>query len=234
MKKVILQSMIRQGTGKEYNKKLRAKGEVPAVVYKRGTDSITLQVEARELFRILHTSAGENVIITLQIKSEGKQSMDDKTVIVKEVQHDPVKGDVLHVDFNEISLTEKIVVNIPVHTKGEAERAQIDEGVVDHPGKEIEIECLPTEIPEKIEVYVGKMKIGDSVRARDLTVPEGIKVLTDPDLTIVSVVPPHVEKPAEEGVEGAEITEPEVIREKKSEEGEEEGEDKPESAAKKE
>jgi len=230
MEKVILKSEIRETTGKEYANKLRKEGRVPSVVYHKGEDTIPLIVDAKELHHVLHTSAGENVIITLQFTDQVKKEK-DKTVVVKEVQHDPVKDDVLHIDFNEISLTETLTVNVPVKTKGEAAGVKEEEGILEHILWELEVECLPTEIPENIEIDVSELRIGDSVQAKDLTIPAGVKLLTDPEQMVVSCVPPKIEEevPEEELAEG-EAAEPEVITERKPE-----GEDAPaEEGAKKE
>jgi large subunit ribosomal protein L25 len=141
-------------------------------------------------------------------------------VIIKEIQHHPIRDQILHVDFQEISLTEKLTVEVPIATKGEAEGVVKEEGVLEHVLWEVKVECLPTDIPEKIELEVTNMKIGDSVLVKDLQVPPGVKILDDAEQTVISVTPPYVEKPAEE-VAAEEITEPELIREKKEKEEEE-------------
>lgn len=219
MEKVILNATSREELGKQASKRLRRLGSIPAVVYKKGKETLPVKVESKELFHVLHTSAGENVIITLKVKGGAKESkpVKSKTVIIKEIQYEPIKGDILHLDLNEISLTEKITVNVPIEVKGEPQGVKADGGVFDHPTKELQVECLPTDIPERIEVHVEELKIGDSIRVKDLVVPADVKVLTDPELTVLSVMPPHVEKPAEEVAE-EEIAEPEVIMEKKPEE----------------
>ncbi|MFH1645095.1 MAG: 50S ribosomal protein L25/general stress protein Ctc [Candidatus Omnitrophota bacterium] len=214
MGKIVLNAVIREDEmGKEACNRLRRSGLVPAIVYKKGHKAVAIKVDEKELFRVLNTSAGENAIITLKI-SDGK-AVKDKTVIVKESQHNPIKDNVVHVDFHEISLKERIVVCIPVETKGEPEGVKNDGGVLDHVLKELEVECLPTDIPEKIDVSVEVMKIGDSLRVKDLSVPETVKVLTDAEQTVVSVMAPKSEEEAEEGAAEEAITEPEVIREKK-------------------
>jgi len=217
MDKVILSAEIREEFGKEANKKLRNSNIVPAVAYKKGKETVSLKVDGKELFHILHTSAGENVIITLKVKDSAK----DRTVIIKDIQYDHIRGDVLHVDFHEISLTEKITVSVPIETKGEPEGVKVEGGVLDHPMKDVQVECLPTEIPEKIDIHVEELKINDSIKVSDLELPEGVKVLSDPEATVVSVMPPRAEEEEteEEALEG-ESQEPEVIREKKPEEGE--------------
>ena len=227
MEKVILKADERTATGKKIAKDLRNKGLVPANVYRGGKDALSLQLVNDEFNEVLHTKAGENVIITLKI-SGGK--VKDKTVLIKEIQRDPVKDSVLHVDFNEISLTDTLKINVPIASKGEPEGVKKDGGILEHIMWEIQVECLPTEIPEKIEVDVSGLKIGDAIYVKNITVPAGVKVLADPELIALIVKPPKVEAPKVEAVaEGA--AEPELIR-KKKEEAAEEGEAAPKEAEK--
>ncbi|MDD5505002.1 MAG: 50S ribosomal protein L25 [Candidatus Omnitrophica bacterium] len=220
MEKIILKVNTREALGKEAGRRLRKEGLIPAVVYKKAKQSMPITVGIKDLVPILRTSAGENVIITLEVLSDAgsKKPAAEKTVIIKEIQYHPVKGDILHCDFQEISLTEKIKVNIPIEARGESGGVRSDGGIFDFPIKELNIECLPTDIPEKIFVDVHEMKIGDAVRVKDLKLPAAITVLSDPEQTVVSVVPPEAEKPAEEEPEAAaEKAEPEVIKQKKPE-----------------
>ena len=233
MEKVTLKAEIREEFGKEAGSRTRKAGMVPAVVYKKASKALSLTVDARELFHVLHTTAGANVIIALNIVSKDKAKK-DRTVIIKEIQYHPIRGDVLHLDFHEISLTDKITVNIAIETKGEPEGVKADGGTLDHPLKELSIECLPTEIPERIDVHVEPLMIGDTIRVKDLDIPDGITVLSDLEQTVCSVVPPKVEEEiTDEEAASEEAAEPEVIREKKQEEGQEPAE-KPSSAAEKE
>ncbi len=233
MDKIILNTQARETIGKGACKKLRQKDMIPAVVYKQGQKTLSIQVETAEFIHALHTSAGENAIITLEFPSSkketpaGKQtgktkgSAGAKTVIIKEIQYHPIKENILHVDFQEISLTEKITVNVPIVLKGESVGVKTDGGVLEHITKELEVECLPTQIPEKIELNVEQMKIGDIVHIKELATPAEIKVLTDSEQAVVSVSPPAKEEeilPPEEAAEEAQ--EPEVIAEKKVEERE--------------
>jgi large subunit ribosomal protein L25 len=218
MEKMMLKAQLRTELGKEGCQRLRNQGIIPAVVYKKEQQTLSLGISAKDMFQILHTSAGENVIITLEIATEDKGSVQEKTVIVKELQYHPIKGDILHIDFHEISLTEKIKVDIPIETKGEPAGVKSDGGILDHPIKELSIECLPSNIPEKIYVQVGNMKIGDSIRVRDLEIPSGVTVLDDLEQTVVSVVPPEAEpEEPEEGFLAEQDKEPEVINQKKPE-----------------
>jgi len=222
MKEIAMDVRIRKEKGKEACKGLRERGFIPAVIYGKGEESLHLECDKGELFKILHTRAGENVVVNLKISSDGQ--IISKTALVKEVQHDPLKGEVLHVDFNHISLTQLIRVEVPVEAKGESKGVK-EGGVLEHILWQVEVECLPTQIPEKIDVRVDALDIGDSIHVRELIVPTGVKILTDPEMAVISVEPPKVEKPAEEEVE-EEAAEPEVIREKPAAPEEEEKEEK--------
>jgi large subunit ribosomal protein L25 len=217
MEKVILKVEARARSGKRIAKDLRNKKMIPAIVYKDGKDALKLQLVAKDMVEILHTKAGENVIVTLKISGADAKTK-DKTVVIKEIQREPIKGGILHVDFNEISLTESLKVGVPLSAHGEPEGKK-DGGMLEHIMWELQIECLPTNIPEKIEVDVSKLKIGDAIHVKDIVVPEGVKIITDPELIAMIVKPPKVEVPKEET--GAEaVTEPELIRKKKEAEEE--------------
>ena len=229
MEKVILKAEVRKETGKRTAKDLRAKGMIPANVYKGGKDATSLTVSNVVLKEILHTKAGENALITLKI-SGADTAAKDKTVLIKEIQRHPVSDDILHVDFNEISLTETLKVSVPLVAKGEAVGVKVDGGILEHVLRELTVECLPTALPEKIEVNVADLKIGGHVLVKDIFVPEGVKVLNDGELIALVVKAPKVEVPKEEAaVPGAE--EPELIRKKKEDADEEEGAPAPKDAA---
>ena len=222
MERVQLKCELRKETGKKYTKQLRKRDFIPAVVYKEGKETVPLRLHEKDLLTALHTKAGENVLINLEIGDGPKGKGKGRVVIIKEVQHHPIRDEILHIDFQEISLTEKLTIDVPIVAKGEAEGVVKEEGVLEHVMWEVKVECLPTDIPEKIEVDVTNMKIGDSVLIKDLQTPAGVKILDDPEQRVIAVEPPHVEKPAEEVV-AEEITEPELIREKKEKEDLEEG-----------
>lgn len=222
MEKVILKADIRSQTGKRAAKDLRNQGEIPANVYKGGKEALSLKVASKSMEEALHTTAGENVIITLEIS--GGDNVKDKTVLIKEIQREPIRNQMLHVDFNEISLTEVLKVDVPLVSHGESVGVKIDGGTLEHVMRELHVECLPTAIPEKIEVEVSALKIGDAVYVKDVVVPDGVKVLNDPELIVMIVKSPKVEVPVEAAVAGA-VEEPELIRKKKEEEAEE-GEEK--------
>jgi len=234
MEKIMLNVEMREGSGKTSAKDLRNKKLIPAVVYKGGKDALKLQLAAVDMTKVLHTKAGENVIVTLKIGGADPKTK-DKTVVIKEIQREPIKGQILHIDFNEISLTETLKVNVPLSAHGEPEGKK-EGGTLEHIMWELQVECLPTDIPEKIEIDVSKLKIGDAIYVKNITVPASVKVLTDPELIAMIVKPPKVEAPKEEiGAEAS--VEPELIRKKKEiEEGAEEAkkEETPKAADKKE
>ena len=232
MKQVTLSAETRTEIGKQKNKHLRETGFVPAVVYRHGKNTVPLKVARQELHRVLHTERGENVVISLTVSGEPKAKQKERLVMIKEIQHEPLHGSIIHVDFHEISLSEKLKVNIPIEAKGESIGAKQDGGVLEHTLREVEAECLPTEIPDRLVIDVTALNVGDSLHVRDLVVPEGVRILSDLELTIFTVKPPFVEK-VEEAVPGAEVTEPEVIKQKKVEEGAEETEATKKGAEKK-
>lgn len=219
MEKISLTAKIREELGKEAVKKLRHQGLIPAVVYK-GKNSLNIKVSSKDLWKILHTKAGENVIVDLTVEGAAKKA--SRTTVLKEIQYHPIKEDILHVDFNEISLTEVLTVKVSVAVKGEPEGIK-EGGVLEHVLWEIEIECLPAQIPENIPVDVSGLKIGDAILVKDLQIPSEIKVISDPETTVITLAVPHVEEPEEGAAEG-EMVEPEVIMEKKTEEEEAAGE----------
>jgi large subunit ribosomal protein L25 len=201
----------RTTTGMRPVRRLRLEGWVPGVVYGRDMQPLSIQVNDRELSRLLHSASGEHTLVTLKM-ADGQSW--EKPALVQDVQHHPVDGHVLHVDFHAIVLTERIKIKIPIELKGEPVGVKQEGGILEHFLREIEIECLPTEIPAHVEFDVSELKIGDTIHVKDLAAPAGAKILTDPEGAIASVQLPKVEKPEEEA---AAATEPEVIREKKDE-----------------
>ena len=212
MEKIKLNSAIREASGTGGAKQLRNDGKVPAVVYKSGKVGLNICADKKELWNALHTDAGENALITLDITGGTKPAK--KTVIVQEIQLDPLSDEILHVDFHEISLKEKIKVKVPVQIKGEAEGVK-EGGVLNQVLWDMEVECLPTDIPEHIIIKVNDLKVNDAIHVKEVNVPEGSKFLDDAENVVVAVVPPQAEEPeeVEEAVEEVEAgSEPEVIK----------------------
>ncbi len=213
MEEIFLDAQLRQETGRGKVNDLRQAGFIPAVIYGEGAKSQAIKISGHQLIQLLHQHRLENAIINLKIDDEKKQK--PRSCIIKEIQYHPVRGNIVHVDFNEISLTKVIKVNVPVVAKGEPAGVKQDGGSLEHILWEIEVECLPTEIPKEFEVDVSALKIGDSMHIKDLQVAPNIKVLNDPQSVILSVAAPIKEGVVVEAVEGEAPQEPEVIKEKK-------------------
>ncbi len=204
--------------GKGAARSLRRSNMIPAVIY-RGGDSMPIKIPKAEITKFINTTAGEQVMVKLQF-SDGE----NKFALMKDFQVDPVKRDLLHADFFEVSLTEKVRVIVHVTTVGEPIGVKRDGGVLQHVLREIEVECLPDKIPGHIKVDISNLGIGQSFHVSDIKLGEEIKILTDPDGVIANVVAPVTEEVAKpEEVAAAETTaEPEVIKKGKKEEAEEE------------
>lgn len=215
MEQISLKATVRQEKGKQALKKLRQGGKLPAVVYHRGEAPVEISLEAKEFSRLAHAAAGENLLINLTIEKDKKGK--GRPVIVKEIQHHPVKRNILHVDFNEISMNEKLIVEVEIVAVGEPIGVKQDGGMLDHPLRMIKIQCLPADIPKHIDVDVSGLQLNQSIHVRDLKLSDKIKVLTDAEMLLLQVKK-HEEK-VEEPVEAA-TQEVEVIREKKVEDGE--------------
>ncbi len=248
MQKVILEAQVRPEQGKSKAKLLRRSGFIPAVLYVAGKDSQSVKLSRHDFLRFIHQYHLESTVINLKIgpaslekdfskghvRNTKASEKEDKvkaqksrtvTVLVKDVQYDPVKEDIIHIDFQEISLTSKIKVNVGIVSKGEPVGVKQEGGTLNHLLWELEVECLPTQIPKEIPVDVSQLKIGDVIHVRDLTLPADVKVINDPESLVFSLEHPIKEEeiaPAAAAAEGEEPTEPEVIKEKKEipEEGE--------------
>jgi len=225
MNELHLDAEVRSGAGKSVTRKMRTAGNVPGILYGLEDKPVMLGINSRTLHKMLHSASSENVLVDLAI---GKSNA--VKVLLKDVQHHPVTNKVVHVDFQRVDLTKKIIIAVPVHLIGVADGVRSGGGVQEFIMRELEVSCLPTDIPTHIEVDVSKLGIGDAVHVSDLQLDK-IEIVSDPHRTIVSVQPPTVTKLPEagEGVEGAEAEEakePEVIAEKKAEERQKEKDDK--------
>jgi large subunit ribosomal protein L25 len=222
MEEIFLDVQAREDTGRGKVKDLRGKGFIPAVLYAQGKESLSIKVSHSDFLKLVHQHRIESAVINLKVKDDKKQKA--RPCLIKEIQYEPVHGDILHVDFNEISLTKTIKVNVPVVAKGEPAGVKQEGGSLEHILWEIEIECLPTDIPKGIDIDVSQLKIGDSIHIKDITFPSGVKVLNDPSAIVLSVAAPMKEEVVAAPVEGEVSQEPEVIKEKKEvpAEGEEE------------
>ena len=218
MAKVMLKAELRPEITKQTRKKSRRDGNIPAVVYASGKESAPVQISSYEFGKLAHGEHGgslESVIVDLEV-SDGKKTSTRHTII-KEIQHHPIKGEILHIDFNEISMTQKIHTHIPVIAVGES-AGEHQGGICEQIMREIEVACLPTDMPESIKINVEELEIGDSIHISQIDLGEKVEILNDAQQTVFTVLAPR--KIEEEEVEEVEegLEEPEVIGEKPDEE----------------
>lgn len=213
MERITINAEKRKEFGKGAARNLRRKNMIPAILY-RGGDSLPVKFSQKELAQFINTTAGEQVMVTLQF-ADGES----KLALVKDYQLDPIKGELLHADFFEVSLTEEIKVTVHIAAVGEPIGVKRDGGILQYLLRKIEVECLPDRIPGHIKIDISGLEIGQSLHVSDLKLGEGIKVLTDPDEVIVNIIAPVVEEVAPVEVAAApEVAEPEVIKKGKKEE----------------
>jgi large subunit ribosomal protein L25 len=228
----VLDAVERTQRGKNEARRLRVTGKIPAVVYGDKEGGRAIAVDPKTLSKILRTELGANTLI--QLKLDGGR---DTRVLVKEYQIDPVTHQLLHADFYRVAMDKVIRVTVTVVPRGEPKGVKQQGGVLDIVHRQIEIECLPADIPEHIEVDVTEMMVGQSVRVRDVAANAKWKALSDPDMMLVHVIIPKVEEvpvtpDAAAAAASAVPAEPEVIKKGKKEEAE--GEEAAAAPAKKE
>jgi large subunit ribosomal protein L25 len=218
MEQVNLEGFLRESSGKGPARTLRREGNIPAVFYGPDTETIPIFVSKAPLGKIFKKQIGENTLYQLTIKGNNQELV--KTVMLKELQKTPLDREILHADFYEVSLTKKIDISVGLKVVGKAPGVE-NGGFLQEISRELEVRCLPTVIPNYIEVDVSTLEIGDSLHVRDLKLPEGIEVLSDAHLTLITVVPPVEEKAAP--AEAAPESEVEVVDKKGKAKAEEEG-----------
>jgi large subunit ribosomal protein L25 len=220
MADIVVAAENRTETGKNVNRRLRTRGLIPGVLYGSKKEAVPLAVSPKEITTILRSKTGENTLFDLEIGGSRRR------VILKEFQVEPIKGQLIHADFYEVALDKPIEVKVHIEVTGIPVGVKVEGGLLDHVTREVEVSCLPADIPEKISIDVSELGMGKAVRVSDLKVPDKVTMLSEPDLVIVHVVAPRAEEevaaavaPVEgEAVAGAE---PEVIKKGKPvEEGE--------------
>ena len=218
-----LEAVKREGRGKNEANRLRASGRIPAVVYgtkKEGTapEGVALAVDPKAVLRILHSESGANTLINLRV--DGTEAR----VMVKEYQLDPITHQLLHADFYQLAMDRAITVTVPIVLKGESRGVKQQGGIIDFVTREIEVQCLPTDIPEHIDVDVSELMLNQSIRLKELPQNPKWKAITDGETMIVHVVMPKAEESAQsaEAAAPAASSEPEVIKKGKEEKDEKE------------
>jgi len=220
MKSVALNAFPRSLGRRPGAKRLRAAGRIPAIIYGRQAQPQKLEVIAKEMENLIHHSLSENLLVDLEVKEDARPK---RLALVQEVQHHALSGQVLHVDFHEVAEDEKVTVNVPVETVGEAEGVKNAGGVLEHVLFKIRVRGLPKDLPEIITVDVTHLSIGQSIHLGEIKAPSGVEIIGDKQISVISVAAPRTEE--EEAAEAAEAAaasagDVEMIKEKK-EEGEE-------------
>lgn len=220
MEHLMLEVKKRDNSGKQACRKIRKSGFVPAVVYGLEEEPMPIEVAFGDI-ESARRAGGEHAVIDLKITSGGD---DERTVpvIVRAEQFHPARGELLHVDFYRVNLKKEITSEVPLESFGEPAGHKFG-GILEHSLRELEVKCLPDKLPEKIEVDVSSLNIGDSLHVSDITAPEGVEILNEPEMMVLSLIPPRLEEEAEVEEAAEEGAEPEVITEKKEAEEAEEG-----------
>src|SRR5215472_8123495 len=221
MKSVALNAFPRTLGRRAGAKQLRTAGRIPAIIYGRQAKPQNLEVDAKEMENLIHHSVSENLLVDLSVKDDGRAK---RLALVQEVQHHPLNGKILHVDFHEVAENEKVIVKVPVETTGEAEGVKTGGGVLEHVLFKISVRALPKDLPEIITVDVTRLNIGQAIHLGEIQAPPNVEIIGDKNIPVIAVAAPRTEE--EEAAEAAAAAaavpgEVEMIKEKK--EGEEEG-----------
>jgi len=230
-KRLGIKAKVRSEIGGRRPRRIRASGRVPAILYGSGTAQ-ALELNGREIAEALHGSSSESVLVDLMVETEGGTTT-KKMALIREVQHDPLRDTIEHVDFHQVEENKKLRVEVPVHEIGEAVGVRTGGGILDHALRALRVECLPKDLPERIDVDVSALEVGQAIHVGEVKLPAGVTVLNAKELPVFMVLLPTVEEEVKPVAEGA-PTEPEVIREKKDVEGEAGAAPEKKDAAKKE
>jgi large subunit ribosomal protein L25 len=206
----------RDGTGKQAARRLRRQGVVPAIVY-GGAEPVAVTVDPKAVLRMLVGHEGTTQLLTLKLDGESG----GRLAIIRAMQFDPVTERLLHVDLQEVAADRPITVRVGVHPVGEAVGVRDTKGILSLVLHEVQVSCLPTAIPERIDADVSALAIGDVLTIGNLTVPAGVRILNDPGQAVATVSPPMAEEVVAPAVTAAVTAEPEVLTERKPKEGEE-------------
>ena len=220
MELIELKTNIRTTTGNGPARRLRQKGQIPAVLYGPGTESVLLSVNISDIDMVLKKGRIGQALLNLVIPDNGETSI--KTVMVKELQIQPVSRNFLHIDFYEVAMDRKIMVNVPVTTTGKAKGVELG-GILQIIRRELEVQCFPLDVPKSIELDITDLDIGDSIHVGDISLQSGIEFLGEENFTVVTIVTPKIEEEEEPVEEEAEEGEAVIAEEgeEKSESGDE-------------
>lgn len=209
-KDITVAAQPRTSRGKNEARRQRVQNLSPAVIYGAGKDAVAVSVSPKEVEKILHSASGRNTIFNLDI-----QGVENTPVMIVDTQRDPIKERLLHVDLLRVDLSKPIIVNIPIHLKGDPKGVKLQGGTLEVVTREISVQCLPDDIPEHITISVAEMMVGDGLRAGDVPLTGSMKLVGHAEQVIAHVVGVKAEEPAAEAAAGA--AEPEVIKKGKKE-----------------
>lgn len=219
MEKIVLTAQIREKAGKGVARSLRRNQMVPAVLYSHGK-SMPIAMGNKDVTKVLNAEGGEHALISLKL--DGAKDKAERLALIKDYQMDPINGALIHVDLMEVAMNEKVKVSVAVHIVG-ASIGVKEGGIFQYGARNLEIECLPNQIPDSIEVDIAALKINESLHVRDIKVAEGVKILTDPDATVATIQPPISDAKLEAmltataPVAAVETGEPELVKKPKKE-----------------
>jgi large subunit ribosomal protein L25 len=215
MKSVALNASVRTLGRRAGAKSLREAGRVPAVIYGRATKPQNLEVNAREIGDLIHEAASENLLVDLAVKDDARPK---RLALVQEIQHHPLSGKLVHVDFHEVAENEKVTIMVPVETSGEAAGVKTDGGVLEHVLFKIKVRAFPKDLPEVITVDVTNLKIGDAIHLGEIPAPAGTEIMGDKHIPVIAVSAPRTEEEEAAAAAAAGVPgEVEMIKEKKEE-----------------
>jgi large subunit ribosomal protein L25 len=218
MEKIALTAQIREKAGKGIARSLRRNQMVPAVLYSHGK-STPIAMGNKDVTRVLNTEGGEHALISLKL--DGSKEQGTRMALIKDYQMDPINGVLIHVDLMEVAMNEKVKVPVAVHIVGTSIGVK-EGGIFQYGLRQLEIECLPNQIPDSIEVDITALKVNESLHVSDIKIPDGVKVLTDPDATLATIQPPISDAKLEAMLAAtapvaAETGEPELVKKPKKE-----------------
>src|SRR5882757_2055198 len=216
MKTVALKAYPRSQVQRAEVKKLRASGRVPATIYGRQAKPQNLEVNSKEFADLLNHAASENLLVDLSVDNDARSK---RLALVQEIQHHPLDGKVLHVDFHEVAEDEKVTVQVPVETTGEAVGVKTGGGTLEHILFKLKVRSLPKDLPEQIVLDVTALEIGKSIHLGDIKAPEGVEILGDKHITVVAVSAPRAEEEVAATAAAPAAGDVEMTKEKKDEAG---------------
>jgi large subunit ribosomal protein L25 len=210
MSEMTIEVQPRDKTGTNNNRRLRAAGQIPAIVYGAGKDSVPIHVDRKRLVELLRRSGGDNALFLLKLADTGQE----RHAMIRDMQLDPITRSITHLDFQRVLMDEKVRVQVAVELLGVAFGVKVEGGVLDFSHREVHVECLPGDIPKMLELDVTELHVGEHRTAGDLKLPDGVTLLDEADRMLISIMHPK----AEEAAEGAADGEPEVIKKGKTDE----------------